>query len=428
MKKIYIWLLLGCIAFLQVCLLISFQNVLNFLSPSRIITLVAIEFCVGLMIFAALSGRFASFSITIWMLLLANFALTPIELKPRAPEHLSLPPNLNYKLEIIGDAMPGFSGVQHVSTDELGYRVTKKIDYANKGSAFRIFTIGGSTTEEIYTDNQKTWSAQLEANLTTHLGNNVEVINTGFAGLRAAHHLKTLKHVLQYKPDAVVFMMGINDWNHHVKAAIQAQQIVSDNAAAENTKKADSNTAVIRDAKPSTSFIQKFDITKSLLWKSVQRVAGKELITKNDGSYYYNQNHSVNRSDWRRLELGEVAIDYRDIVDEIISRCNSARLICLFVNQATAYQPGITSDLTRRLWMTPPNEPYSVNFDDIRRIAQTYNQWLIQRIPDNSCDVSLTLPATTDYLIDDCHFNPKGSALIADKISHCLTSKFNLKR
>jgi lysophospholipase L1-like esterase len=416
------WAALAGIAILQICLLISVQTVAGFLSPSRIIALAVIESTLILMVISAFTGKFASLSITLWLLLLVNFAITPVDFKRSPSGFLTLPSNLDYRLEVIGDGMPGFTGVQHISTDALGFRTTKKIDYQNKGNTYRVFTIGGSTTEEIYTDDQKTWSALLEGQLTKTIGRDVEVINTGFAGLRAPHHYKTLEHILRYKPDAAIFLMGINDWNHHIKAAIRAQEITQDKAA-----KDAGQPAIQRSSQQSTDIFQAFDLTKSILWKSIQRVIGKKIVIKNDGSYYYNQNHSVTRQDWRRLEIDDVTVEYSDSVTQIISLCKQASIRCLFVNQPNAYQPNISADLTRRLWMTPPKQSYSVDFADMRRIASTYNKWLLQRAPDNSCDLSTALTATTDHLIDDCHFNPRGSAIVANQIYQCFVNQLNSK-
>ena len=416
------WAASACIAFLQICLLISVQTVAGFLSTSRIIALAVIESTLILMVISAFTGKFTSVSITLWLLLLVNFAITPVDFKRTPSGYLTLPANLDYRLEVIGDGMPGFTGVQNISTDALGFRTTKKIDYQNKGNAYRVFTIGGSTTEEIYTDDQKTWSALLESQLAKSLGKDVEVINTGFAGLRAPHHYKTLEHILRYKPDAAIFLMGINDWNHHIKTAIRSQEIAQDKAA-----KDAGQPPIQRSSQENIDIFQTFDLTKSILWKSIQRVIGKKIVIKNDGAYYYNQNHSMNRQDWRRVEINEVTAKYSDSVAQIIALCKKASIQCLFVNQPTAYQPDISADLTRRLWMTPPNESYSVDLTDMRRIASTYNKWLLQRAPQNSCDLSTALTASTDYLIDDCHFNPRGSAVVASKISQCLTNQLGTK-
>jgi hypothetical protein len=417
-KKYFVWLLLAAIALLQLCLLISFQHVLGFLSPFRIIALLAIELSLVLMVVSALTGKLAVLSITLWLLLLINFAITPFDLKRRPSDFQTLPPNLHYKLEIIGDAMPGFSGVQNISTDEMGFRTTTKIDYNKKDSTYRIFTIGGSTTEEIYTDDQKTWSALLQANLAKQLDKRVEVINTGFAGLRARQHYKTLEHILPYKPDAAIFLLGINDWNHHIKTAIEAQEAAEDKAAKDARR-----PPIVRKSLVPNDWTHTFDLTKSLVWKSIQRVAGKEVIKKNDGSYYAQQNHSLTREDWRRLNIESVSSEYAGWITKIINVCSQAAIQCLFVNQPNAYQANMAEDLARRLWMTPPNAPYSVDLADIQHIAKAYNNWLLKRAPQQSCDIATVLSASTEHLIDDCHFNPIGSALVADKISQCFMSK-----
>ena len=417
MQRYLTWLLLTAIAVLQICLLISFQHVLGFLSPFRVLALIALEISLGLMVLSVFTGKLATLSITLWLLLLTNFATTPIDLKRRPSDYLTLPPNLKYKLEIIGDAMPGFHGVQNISTDEMGFRTTTKVDYSNKGSTYRIFTIGGSTTEEVYTDDQKTWSALLQTELTQQLGKPVEVINTGFAGLRARQHYKTLEHILQYKPDAAIFLLGINDWNHHIKAKIEAQDAAEDKAAKDAKL-----PRIVRKSLEPTGWVHGFDLTKSLLWKSIQRVVGKELATKNDGSYYAQQNHSLTREDWRRLSIEGVSDEYAGWITKIIDLCNQAAVQCLFVNQPVAYQTTLTQDLARRLSMTPPNAPYSVDLSDIQQISKTYNSWLLKRTPQQSCDIATVLSASTEHLIDDCHFNPSGSALVAKKISQCFTS------
>ena len=104
-----------------------------------------------------------------------------------------------------------------ISYDKKGYRTNKKVDYNNKNSnSLRIFTIGASNTEEQNLDDNKTWSSLLEKNLEKETKKNVEVINTGVSGLRAEHHYITLKRIQQYKPDLIIFLMGINDWNDHI--------------------------------------------------------------------------------------------------------------------------------------------------------------------------------------------------------------------
>ena len=110
-----------------------------------------------------------------------------------------------------------FFGKHTLSYDEKGYRTNKKILYEEKDvNTLRIFSIGASTTEQGIMDDQKTWSSLLGKNTSLSTKKNVEVNNTGMAGLRAEHHYIVLRRIKKYNPDILIFLTGVNDWNHHI--------------------------------------------------------------------------------------------------------------------------------------------------------------------------------------------------------------------
>ncbi len=156
--------------------------------------------------------------VTIVFVFIANQALSPfIFTHLREKMLLTLPPNIDWHLRVVGDVMPGFDGVQHVTTDGKGFRTTPAIDYQQKpAGTSRVFAIGASTTEELYLDDRKTWTHLLQDGLATAMGTRVEVVNTGVSGLRSPHHLVTLNHIARYQPDLVLILMGVNDWNHQI--------------------------------------------------------------------------------------------------------------------------------------------------------------------------------------------------------------------
>ena len=112
--------------------------------------------------------------------------------------------------------IPGIKGEQIVSTDSKGFRTTKDIDYGTNAS-YRIFAIGGSTTTQMFLNDRNTWTHLLQEHLSKTTKLDVEVINTGVDGLRAKHHLATLRNIIGLLPDMVIILVGINDWNRHVK-------------------------------------------------------------------------------------------------------------------------------------------------------------------------------------------------------------------
>ena len=155
--------------------------------------------------FSSLKGVLLTISNSLILLMIVNLIWTPLggSLK-------TLQPNYFKKVRVVGDVMPGFEGVNTISTDHLGFRHSSDVNYDNPDS-FRVFTIGGSTTEEIYVDDKETWSALLQNHLYDAGLKHAEVINTGVSGIRAEHHFQTQSYVSKMYPDLLIFLVGANN-------------------------------------------------------------------------------------------------------------------------------------------------------------------------------------------------------------------------
>jgi hypothetical protein len=152
--------------------------------------------------------------------LVAQYLISPVTIND-IDYFKTLPANLDITVNVIGNAIPGIHGLQHVTTDAKGFRVIPPIEYGSK-RGLRIFAIGGSTTEQIYLDDRATWTYLLQEKLARALGRPIEVINTGVSGVRAVHHVSTLDHIVRYDPDVVLFMLGANDWNRQIRTHFAA--------------------------------------------------------------------------------------------------------------------------------------------------------------------------------------------------------------
>ena len=76
---------------------------------------------------------------------------------------------------------------------------------------FRIITLGGSTTEDVWTEDGLHWPLWLERALKTP-DLNARVYNTGMSAYTTAHSLVRLEFdVLDYQPDLVIVMHNVND-------------------------------------------------------------------------------------------------------------------------------------------------------------------------------------------------------------------------
>ena len=262
------------------------------------------------------------------------------------------------------------TGKHVISSDAEGFRTNKKINYKNKEkNTFRIFTVGASTTEEGATDDNKTWSSLLAAKLDVLSNKNVEVINTGMAGHRAEHHYFMLKRINEYKPDLVILLMGINDWNYHIVNS-DKKYLIPIYEIKFNFKK-------------STLFNAFHNIDKQIYRKLINKkkenkknlnFVSAELETE---AYLLPQINSLNiREKVKSFKPQDVSENYKYWSNQIINECKKKNFICLFLDQPTAYKKNISTKLKKRLWMTPPNQNYTLVFDDLIFVSSFYNNWL----------------------------------------------------
>ena len=154
------------------------------------------------------------------VILILNFLLTPIYFEITFDDQ-TRNPNTKRVIFWNSDHSKGYLNEKHVlTTNEKGHRVNKLIDYENKASdTLRILAIGASTTEEEGLGDNYIWSNnlinQIEENNYKNF-KNYEMINLGLNGLRSIHHYLALKRNLNLKPNIVIFLLGVNDWNNHI--------------------------------------------------------------------------------------------------------------------------------------------------------------------------------------------------------------------
>jgi lysophospholipase L1-like esterase len=109
--------------------------------------------------------------------------------------------------------LPGMSGVSHWTTNNLGFRGDELVSPKPEGE-FRIFLIGGSTTECIMLDDDDSLDAVVQRSVQARIqdGTLVKVYNAGVAGDRSDAHVAMLtQRIVHLEPDMIVVFAGIND-------------------------------------------------------------------------------------------------------------------------------------------------------------------------------------------------------------------------
>ena len=303
----------------------------------------------------------------------------------------------------------------------MGFRVNKKINYTKKDkNTFRAIAIGASTTEEEGLDQNKIWTNLLIKKIELKkkdIYENFEMINMGVGGLRAIHHYFSLVRNLKLNPDLVIFLIGINDWNYHIMQR--------------NRKFTFQYYEYNFDFKKSLIFELSRKIKKSLKKKLFKYNHISTTVDNKNFNYYEdliikntrNKNKSTNIINFSPTY---VYYEYEFWLNAIINTCKKNNINCIFVDQPSLYNIKTKTNLMKFLWMNPPFVNYKINFSDNINIANLYNEYLSKEIRKNNlnfCKISDKIYPDMINFIDDVHFTPVGSELVAKSIFNCMNNK-----
>lgn len=355
----------------------------------------------------------------IWALWFGVFMVLQSFLSPILINHdyVTLTPNLNLLLDVKGGVI-GVHGKQHITTDARGFRTTKNINYQSDAN-YRIFAIGGSTTEQIYLGDKDTWTHLLQEQLSKYIKQDVEVINTGASGLRAKQHLATLEKIIQLHPDLVIFLLGINDWNRHIKDSLPEATIPDEDSIDESYR---------AELSLKNTLVGKAMLVAFTILNNQNSQQDGPTIVEDHGEFHNEKNNSLARETVYSLQLNTVSLDYQEQLLRISSTCHAHEIKCVFITQPHGYQQGASEDFKKGFWMTPPYQPYTLDFNSMSGVAKLYNSYLLEFANERNhaaCNPASILAPTNENFYDDCHFNTSGAKNMAMEVSQCLDKILN---
>src|SRR5215813_10520342 len=111
------------------------------------------------------------------------------------------------------EGLPGMRGANVFTTNNLGFRGDDLI-MPKPANEYRIFMVGGSTTECLYLDDANAINRLLQNELNKPPANNltVKVYNAGKSGDAIDDHCSMIVHrIVQLQPDLLILLAGIND-------------------------------------------------------------------------------------------------------------------------------------------------------------------------------------------------------------------------
>jgi GDSL-like Lipase/Acylhydrolase family len=135
-------------------------------------------------------------------------------LRPQINQYIRFEYPRNYSAETEAEpGLPGLAGVHRFTTNNMGFRGDSLID-PKPPTEFRVFMVGGSTTECFYLDDDDDLARLLQRDLSAAAppGTTVRVYNAGLSGAASDDHIALLsQRIVHFQPDLVVVFCGIND-------------------------------------------------------------------------------------------------------------------------------------------------------------------------------------------------------------------------
>jgi len=335
-------------------------------------------------------------------------------LKPQINQYIRLEYPRNYSAVTEAEpGLPGLSGTNHFTVNNMGFRGDRLIDPKPAGE-FRVFMVGGSTTECFYLDDKDDLGrvVQRELAAAAPAGTTVRVYNAGLSGAASDDHVAMIsQRIVHMQPDLVVVFCGINDLTRSIYGYDYRHYV---------------------DYRPAyrkpwfKRWPMKLQITRRLyLLKERVRPNGwrlreqRTLVTKYAGLIGLERSAPESNAT-PRTDEGSYATNLRTMAG--IAKGNHFQMV--FMTQQTTWNSTVDPKAHLHHWMRyRPGAPGGGTTDS--KTGFTFREAAMDsalgRLNDSMravgaeesvpvFDLARTLPKSLEYFYDDCHFNVAGAS------------------
>jgi len=289
---------------------------------------------------------------------------------------------------------------------------------------FRVLAVGGSTTECLYIDQQKSWPGLLQKRLSSAYNQEVWVGNIGRSGLSTIGNIIELKYLLpQYQNiDLIVALVGFND--------LQSSLL---NTFILNSYKSDEEKIgmvfVVHPPKEKAKFYE-----NSALWNIIKKPINyyfrrnKDMVEDYIGSWYVGARNARKRALEICNSLPDLSVNlaiFENNINEMIELAQRRSIRIIFLTQPYLWNNNLTADEKDLLWFgfTADNKKY-YSIEALANGLRKFNSRLIEvckRRKIECIDLENYIPQDTTAFYDDVHFNESGCVKVADIVAGYLT-------
>jgi len=308
----------------------------------------------------------------------------------------------------IEDGLPGMKGPNVFTTNNLGFRGDNLI-MPKPPDEFRIFMVGGSSTECLYLDDTHAITRVLQDELNRQPPNNltIKVYNAGKSGDAIDDHCSMIAHrLVQLQPDLIIVFAGINDL---VRSSLNYDYL-----------------HYVQPAPPDRFRHLKFLLTESQIGRRLYYLFQRPATEVSQGfqeiTLTSNVKQRVNMcralplsNEGPRTDLGA----YRNYLKTVAGVAQAHGFKLLLMTQQTTWNGPEDSKLQEWQWIICRNgtryreqamdEALTALNDQMRQVAHDYSLPIY--------DLARTMPKSSEFFYDDVHFNDRGAAEAARELA-----------
>lgn len=311
---------------------------------------------------------------------------------------------------------PGLSGLEDSSrftTDNYGFR-GPYLEIPKPKNEYRIFMVGGSTTECMFLDDSLAVTQLLQDDLNQTLPDSIQVkvYNAGKSGDKSYDHLAMIsQRILHLQPDMIIVFAGLNDLT----------------AALYNV---DYSHKPVYEVHPALNFINmaryfltQFQVPRRLYYL-FQPIFGKKSDEEIQMAISFKSNYKklVALREKHPVSDKHPRTDlepYERNMQSIIGLAKIHNIKLVLMTQAVTWNSQIDPEINKWHWITYKNGT-SYREDYMDQALEQYNgvtKKLGQEFDIPVFDLAAVMPKSSEYFYDDCHFNIEGSKRAARLLS-----------
>ncbi len=340
------------------------------------------------------------------------------------------PPNMKTVYRPAAGVMPGVTKEGRFLTNREGLRG----DDIPKGQVFKILTVGGSTTECLYIDQELSWPYALQRRINAVRPGSVWVGSAGKSGLDTREHYMHMKYLVPQLPkiDMVVILTGGNDLLRRLIEDDKYDPDFLDHYEAWKQR-------LIRGAFTVVPYFPgKYRLRfgyydesaiGSLYKKWKEQRTHKDLYQDQAGGMFVNlrkQRKEAAAFVDTLPDLGPALGEYRRNLNTIIDMAEARSIRILFMTQPSMWRADLTDRENDLLWCGWIESLKSRRYYTARALMEgmkRYNETLLDvcRTRGVMCiDLASQIPKDTSAFYDELHFNERGNTLVAETLARTL--------